>query len=82
MFNLDEWLVSEIADKFARMENTAFVTGDGVNKPKGFLTYADGVPNAARFDVIEQIPSGAEGDVLSRSGALDILQPYRRLGGK
>ncbi len=61
LFNVDEWLASKIADKFSRMENTAFVTGDGVNKPKGFLTYADGVPNSTTFDVIEQIASGAAG---------------------
>ena len=27
---------------FAEQEGTAFVTGDGINKPKGFLAYTDG----------------------------------------
>jgi len=37
--NIDEWLAEEVRVAFAEQEGTAFVTGDGVNKPKGFLTY-------------------------------------------
>ena len=59
MFNVDEWLAQKIAERLARLENAAFVTGDGTGKPKGFLTYAAGTPSAANFDVIEQINSGA-----------------------
>ena len=33
------WLAQRIADKFTRLENTAFVTGDGVKRPRGFLAY-------------------------------------------
>ncbi|WP_022721487.1 phage major capsid protein [Rhodopseudomonas sp. B29] len=35
--NIDEWLAGEIDQVFAEQEGTAFVSGDGVNKPKGFL---------------------------------------------
>ena len=37
MFNLEEWLASEIAMEFARAEGAAFVNGSGTNQPKGFL---------------------------------------------
>lgn len=37
--NLDEWLAAECEDAFAAQETAAFVGGDGVNKPKGFLSY-------------------------------------------
>src|SRR5436190_19478595 len=37
--NLDQWLASEVDQAFAVQEGTAFVTGDGSNKPKGFLSY-------------------------------------------
>ena len=37
--NIDEWIASEVELAFATQEGTAFVTGDGVNKPKGFLSY-------------------------------------------
>ncbi len=39
MVDLDEWLAAEVEDAFAAQETAAFVNGDGVNKPKGFLTY-------------------------------------------
>ncbi len=44
--NIDEWLAAEVEQAFAVQEGTAFVTGDGTNKPKGFLAY-DKVANAS-----------------------------------
>src|SRR5262245_3903493 len=44
--NIDEWLASEVEQAFADQEGIAFGTGDGVNKPKGFLAYAN-VANAS-----------------------------------
>jgi HK97 family phage major capsid protein len=38
--NLDQWLAQEVQTVFAEQESQAFVLGDGVNKPKGFLAYA------------------------------------------
>jgi HK97 family phage major capsid protein len=43
------------------MENTAFVSGNGNKKPRGFLTYAAGTPSSSTFSVIEQLPTGAAG---------------------
>jgi HK97 family phage major capsid protein len=37
--NIDQWIADEVRIAFADQEGTAFVTGDGVNKPKGFLGY-------------------------------------------
>jgi HK97 family phage major capsid protein len=37
--SIDEWLAEEVQDAFAAQETTAFVSGDGVNKPKGLLAY-------------------------------------------
>lgn len=36
-FDVEAWLVDSTASKFAKEENAAFTTGDGVNKPKGLL---------------------------------------------
>lgn len=33
----EQWLAAKVADKFARVENAAFVNGTGVGQPKGFL---------------------------------------------
>lgn len=37
--NIDEWIAAEVDAAFAEQEGTAFVSGDGTNKPKGFLAY-------------------------------------------
>ena len=37
--DLDQWIAAEIEAAFAEQEGTAFVTGNGTNKPKGFLAY-------------------------------------------
>jgi HK97 family phage major capsid protein len=44
--NIDQWLAQEVEQVFAVQEGTAFVTGNGSNKPKGFLSYTT-VDNAA-----------------------------------
>ena len=44
------WISAKAADKFARTENSAFVNGDGVNKPRGILT----MPEASNPDVYER----------------------------
>jgi len=38
--DLDQWISSEVETAFAEQEGAAFVSGDGTNKPKGFLDYA------------------------------------------
>lgn len=37
-FDVEAWLASEIAMEFAKAEGAAFLSGDGTNKPRGFLT--------------------------------------------
>ena len=39
-FDVGQWLVQEASDAFAAQEATAFVTGNGTNKPTGFLNSA------------------------------------------
>lgn len=36
-FDVEAWLVTEIAEKFAAAENIAFLTGNGTDKPTGLL---------------------------------------------
>jgi HK97 family phage major capsid protein len=38
-FDIEGWLAGRIADKFSRAEAAAFVNGNGVDKPKGFLAH-------------------------------------------
>jgi HK97 family phage major capsid protein/HK97 family phage prohead protease len=61
LFNVEDYLAGKIADRLSRMENAAFINGNGVKKPRGILTYAAGVPSASNFAVVEQVPTGGAG---------------------
>ena len=39
--NLDQWIADEVQQAFAEQESTAFVSGNGTNRPKGFLSYTN-----------------------------------------
>lgn len=67
--DLESWLAGEVELEFAKQEGTAFVSGDGVNKPNGLLTYVTGGTNAAvhPFGAITTSGSGAVGAVTADS---------------
>lgn len=57
----EAWLAEEVQAAFAEQESTAFVSGDGVNKPKGFLDYTT-VANASwSWGNVGYVASGAAG---------------------
>lgn len=59
-FDISGWMQNKGADKIARSENTAFFSGNGVNKPRGLLTYAAwAAAGVYERDKLEQINSGA-----------------------
>jgi HK97 family phage major capsid protein len=37
--SIEQWLADEVSITFAEMEAAAFISGDGVNKPRGVLSY-------------------------------------------
>jgi HK97 family phage major capsid protein len=86
-FDVEGWLAGEIAREFAAAEGSAFVKGDGLNKPRGFLTYAataeaDGV---RAFGSLQYVPSGAAGGFAAshpQDRLIDLIQslraPYRQ----
>lgn len=45
--SLENWLAMEVETEFAYQEGLAFISGDGTNKPKGFLTFVTGGTQAA-----------------------------------
>lgn len=62
--DVEGWVASRVAEKFAALEATSFISGDGSGKPKGILSYAAGTTFGAQ---IEQIASGADGVVSADS---------------
>lgn len=65
--DIENWLATKIADVFARKENTAFVSGDGVSQPRGILTYAAGTS----WGQIEQVNSGSSG-AITADGLINV----------
>lgn len=65
------WLTQKIADKFARGEASAFVSGNGVGKPRGFLDYSTATTDddSRTWGVLQYVPSGASSDFASTSPA-------------
>ncbi|MEX0753190.1 MAG: phage major capsid protein [Xanthobacteraceae bacterium] len=70
--NIDEWLAGEVEQVFAQQEGAAFVSGDGSNKPKGFLSYTT-VDNASwTWGEIGYLATGAAG-AFPASNPSDVL---------
>ena len=70
--DVEAWLSRKVADKFSRMENTAFVSGNGVGKPRGFLTY-DAAATAGTYErnAITQINMGSAA-ALNADGLIEV----------
>ncbi len=62
-FDIEGWLAGRIADKFARAEAAAFVNGDGVDKPKGFLTHTAVDNDVWTWGNLGYVPSEVDGEV-------------------
>lgn len=57
--DIERWVAEKVADKFARLESTAFISGNGTSAPKGILSYTAGTS----FGQIQQVLSGTDGAV-------------------
>lgn len=69
--NVEQWLADKVADKLARVENNAFVVGDGAGKPKGLTVYgtADDDGSGVSWGTIGRVNSGANGAFASSNPA-------------
>ena len=78
-FDVQAWLLEEISDGFAAAEATAFVTGNGTNKPTGFLNSApvataDGASPERDPGTLEYIPmDSASPQALGADDLIDLL---------
>ena len=70
--NIDQWIAQEVEQVFAAQEGTAFVTGDGSNKPKGFLSYTTAANDSWSWGNIGYVATGAAGAFPS-SDSSDVL---------
>ncbi|MEM9250085.1 MAG: phage major capsid protein [Pseudomonadota bacterium] len=61
-FDIDAWLAGRIAEKFTMAEAAAFIDGDGVDKPRGFLDHPIADNDSWQWGEIGYVASGAAGD--------------------
>lgn len=73
-FNVEQELQDQLMEEFAVAEGAAFVSGNGTNKPKGFLAYttAATADSSRAFGTIEHVATGVAGD-FAASNKADIL---------
>jgi HK97 family phage major capsid protein len=72
-FDVESWLAKRIAEKFARAEAAAFVNGDGIDKPTGFLTHASVANDSWAWGSLGYVATGADGDFSSANPADAIV---------
>jgi HK97 family phage major capsid protein len=70
--DIGEWIAKEIDAVFAAQEGTAFVSGDGNNKPKGFLSYTAVDNGSWSWGNLGYVPTGAAG-AFPASDPSDVL---------
>ena len=70
--NIDQWIAQEVQAAFADQESAAFVNGDGISQPKGFLSYTTLDDSTWSWGNIGYTLTGADGafDAASPSDAL------------
>lgn len=59
--DIDAWIASEVETAFAEQESTAFVNGDGVNKPRGFLDHTIVDEDTWSWGNLGYVATGADG---------------------
>ena len=61
-FDIEGWLAGRIAEKFARSEASAFISGDGIDKPAGFLTATSVGNDTWTWGNLGYVATGTDGD--------------------
>ena len=72
-FDVEGWLAGRIADKFARAEAAAFISGDGDDKPRGILDHT-AVANASwSWGNLGYVATGEDGDIGDGDAIIDLV---------
>lgn len=80
--DVESWLAEKVADKFARLEGTAFMTGDGIGKPRGLFSYTTAATGDDTRDwgTFEHVKTGTNGDFNTTTKAdplFDLIGAFR-----
>ncbi len=81
-FDIESWLAERIADKFSRSEAAAFINGDGIDKPVGFLTHPQVDNDDWSWGSLGYIATGSDGGFASSAGADALVDLVYALGAR
>ncbi|MGA7181405.1 MAG: phage major capsid protein [Thiobacillaceae bacterium] len=72
-FNADQWMAEQAATEFARAEGLAFISGNGVNQPMGFLSnpVANTSDATRAFGTLEYVYTGTSGNFKTTSSSVN-----------
>jgi HK97 family phage major capsid protein len=59
--DVEAWIAGEVDIVFAEQEGDAFIRGDGINKPKGFLSYTTVADSSWTWGNLGYVATGAAG---------------------
>jgi len=72
-FDIEGWLAARVADRFSRAEAAAFVNGDGIDKPTGFLTHPVVDEASWSWDNLGYVATGADGAFAGADALVDLV---------
>ena len=72
-FDIEGWLAGRIADKFARSEAMAFISGDGIDKPTGMLTYGTVQDDSWTWGNLGYVASETAGGITRAAPIVDLV---------
>jgi HK97 family phage major capsid protein len=83
-FNAEQWLAEQAATEFARAEGAAFIGGNGVNQPRGFLTnpVAATADGSRAFGTLEYVATGTSGAFKTLTGTVNPVDDLFALVSK
>ncbi|PRD45798.1 phage major capsid protein [Phyllobacterium phragmitis] len=70
--DVEQWISAEVEAAFAEQESAAFISGDGVNKPRGFLDYESVAEADWEWGKLGHLATGVAGG-LPAEDASDVL---------
>lgn len=73
--NVENWLADEVAIEFAEEEGAAFISGTGVNRPRGLLSYDTVVDTSYAWGKLGFVVTGEAADLIAE----DPVDPFINL---
>jgi HK97 family phage major capsid protein len=71
--NIEQWLADEVAIEFAEEEGTAFISGNGINKPRGILDYTTVANASYAWGKLGYIATGSAADFDTEDSADELI---------